>query len=202
MNKNVDKPKGYEISKISDEVILNFKINKKNNKGKIEECFSEIEVINFVANSYKNSCLKLLQEMKKYRTQNDWESTQNFIYNYLPAMFDFRHYLELKMKLLYMDWHNESFHKEHKLSDLLANLEKVTKQSFLIFREPINYIENIEKSLNGLPCVEYFRYLIDKDFNSVKQLKIPMFEFDNIFNYIYQIELQTLNAKINSMSNN
>lgn len=181
----------FNIKLNDDKVIYNFHIGTGSN-----ESFSEKNVLNFVARSYKESCLRLLEQMKHYKKDNE-----KLALLYLPAMFCFRHYLELKLKLLYLDWHNEEFWNTHDLNDLLDDLEKNSTCDMGTFRAPIDYITHLEQ-INNKQTVEFFRYLIDPQFNCKESIEIPMYEFDKIFNFIANIERETTIAKINSLSNN
>ena len=146
------------------------------------ETFSEITLLNFVAQSYADSCLTLLLRMEGYNIDASARENNFCSTRYLPAMFCFRHYLELKLKCLYMVLTRQSFDFNHKLNMLL---EEVKQKGFSnnVFDEPINYIENIE---NGDEA--FFRYLISTKFDCVDEINIPMFEFKRIKNFIIDIE--------------
>lgn len=181
----------YNITLKPDKVEYNFRIGSGT-----QESFSEKNVLNFVARSYKESCLNLLVQMKHYKKDNE-----KLAMLYLPAMFCFRHYLELELKLLYMDWHNEEFWNTHDLNSLLEDLEKNNTCDMGAFRAPIDYITQLEQ-INNKQTVEFFRYLIDPQFNCKESIEIPMFELDKIFHFIGNIETQTTIARINNLSTN
>lgn len=189
----------YRVTKKSDKVIYAFRTKVKSLNNAIQENFSEKNVLYFVARSYKDSCLKLLQQMKSY--DNNITLSENLALLYLPAMFCFRHYLELQLKLLYMDWHKEEYCDSHDLNLLLENLEKNNTCNMSVFKEPIEYITKLEQ-INGKSAVEFFRYLINREFECKESIEIPMFEFDKIFHFIGNIETQTTIARINNLSAN
>ncbi len=155
-----------------------FKLDQYNLKN-----FSEITELNFVAESYARACLTLLKEVNKYNLGNQTSINKKRIYRYLPAMFCFRHYLELRLKCLYMDLTKESFSMEHSLSKLL---EEVKNAGFNMdsFDKAVEYISNLEKNDDS-----YFRYLISKSFKSVDKLTIPVHEFAKVNNWINKIEI-------------
>ena len=200
-NKQVDAPCGYVYKTFDDKVEIDFAYKQKINQTQSVERFSEIEVLNFVARSYEESCLKLLQEMGKYNKADD-DSIRRCMKYYLPAMFAFRHYLELRLKTMYMDYQSKSFDYEHTLSKIYEYLEQETSRSFPAFKEAIDYVEGIEKSISGKPCDEFFRYLIDTNFASVKKLDIPMFEAKKVAGFIEHIEREIIMMRVNSMSTN
>lgn len=147
------------------------------------ETFSEITLLNFVAKSYANSCLTLFKKLTEYNPQETNSiKNESISYRYLPAMFTFRHYLELRLKTLYMVLKKQSFNFDHNLSALLGELKESGFNSN-VFDEPIKFIENYEKGND-----EYFRYLITKNFQCTKKLEIPMFQFDKIKSIIQDIE--------------
>ena len=175
----------------TDKITVDFHFVDNTILGKIEN-FSEKTVIDFVANSYYKSCLTLLAEVKKYVPTDKKSKMDACAYRYLPAMYCFRHYLELKLKYLYMCYANESFNVTcHTLSDLLNEL-KAKGFSSNVFDEPISYIEALEKIKNGQVKEDsYFRYLINKKMVCQESLEIPMYEFSKIKNYITDIEYYT-----------
>ena len=59
-NKQIDAPCGYVYYKtFDDKVEIDFAYKQRINQTQSVERFSEIEVLNFVARSYEESCLKL-----------------------------------------------------------------------------------------------------------------------------------------------
>jgi len=159
----------------------------------VPESFSEKTVLDFVTRSYADSCLTLLDRMSKYKDAEDYTSKNNCAYRYLPAMFCFRHYLELKLKCLYLYFHNESFDTNcHTLQKLLDDLKKNSAFQSDVFDEPIAYISEIEKyEPNGKVEASCLRYLVSNEFKCKEHLRIPMFELAKVRKFILQIERTT-----------
>ena len=159
---------------------LTFRINDKQlNK----QTFSEVALLNFVAKSYAESSLTLLKYVNEYKFEDSYFIKNNRSARYLPAMFCFRHYIELKLKCIYMTLTGTQFNtNEHSLSKLLEEIKEAGFE-LNVFNEPISFIENIEND-----DTSYFRYLISSKFDCVDKLNIPMFQFDKIKNYILEIE--------------
>lgn len=200
ISKKIEKAQGLSFELFDDAVKIVFLPLKE--REKINECnHSEIDIIGFVTNSYKNSCLRLLKEMSRYKCNKDQKSVIDYMHYYLPAMFCFRHYLELKLKYLYMVWCKKSFYMGHSLNNLLSELEDESHTEFSFFEEPIEYINMLESAITSSQ-EEYCRYLIDKDFNSNSSLVIPMFELKRILSYINTIETRTTIMFLNRMSTN
>lgn len=145
--------------------------------------FSEITLLNFVTKSYANSCLTLFKKLTEYNPKDlDNIKNTNIAYRYLPAMFTFRHYIELRLKTLYMILAKQSFTFNHNLSALLKEVKEAGFDKN-VFDEPIKFIDKYEKHND-----EHFRYLITKEFQCTKKLEIPMFQFDKIKKFIQDIE--------------
>ena len=175
-----------------DKIVVDFRFTDSNFRIDTEN-FSEKTVIDFVAKSYYKSCLSLLNQVSKYDYDSKYHEMDNCAYRYLPAMYCFRHYLELKLKYLYMVYANESFNAEsHSLSTLLTEL-KSKGFTHNVFDKPVEYIESLEKIPNSQQhsCDFYFRYLIDRNIVCQESLEIPMFEYEKIKEYILDIEQTT-----------
>ena len=116
------------------------------------------------------------------------------LHYYLPAMFCFRHYIELKLKYLYMYYNHETFNStSHNLQVLLDQLKKKNESPYKIFDDAIEFLKQYEKFVpNGNNFDSYFRYLFDKQFNREEQLTIPIAEISKIENYILEIEFRIL----------
>ncbi len=183
----------YVIRENDRDIEVAFRYKEKLPDGKEQENFNELNVLHFVANSYMNSCICIIEKIKKglHNKKDD------IITLYLPLMFCFRHYLEMKLKLLYVDCANELFDKGHKLSDLRDALNGKGYIDVNIFNSAIDYIENLE---NNYP--EHFRYIVATDYKFTDKLIIPKNVCDVIFNYINHIETAAINARVNSMSTN
>ena len=109
-------------------------------------------------------------------------------------MFCFRHYLELKLKQLYIWCYGESFITDndgHKLNKLLKDLQKDKNVKFEILRRAIDFIEEHEKfSFNGEKDASYFRYLINKKFESEKSLTFRLSDIDKIKLYLTELDFR------------
>lgn len=146
------------------------------------ETFSEITLIDFVAKSYAESCLTLLSKVNNYQV-NDPVNISNYnIYRFLPAMFCFRHYLELRLKCVYMEVYFKSFEISHNLRVLYDNIKEYSPD-FEVFEEPINYIDQFENSDE-----KFFRYLISTKFEPTDSINMPMHDYSKVKNYISNIE--------------
>lgn len=181
------------ISYCEDKMLIDFRINYDPLGINVPESFSEKTVLGFVTRSYADSCITLLDKMRKYKDAKTNTSKDYCAYRYLPAMFCFRHYLELKLKFLYLYYHNESFDTScHSLKGLLEDLKKNSTFLSDVFDEPIAYISELEKfEPNGKVEASCLRYLISNDFKCKEHLEIPMFELDKIKNFILRIEQTT-----------
>ena len=150
------------------------------------ENFSEKTVVYFVARSYYKSCQKLLKQVNKYKPSDRYRQMDDCAYRYLPAMFCFRHYLELKLKYLYMFYADESFNvNSHSLSELLEELKEKGFDGD-VFDKPVAYVESLENSHGNGDL--YFRYLLNKNLECPDSLEIPMFELSDIRQFITDIE--------------
>jgi hypothetical protein len=190
---------GYKY--FDDRVTIDFSIDRIID-GNLKSNFSEMNIINFDANSYRVCCLTLLKNMTKYKDAQTYSEKEYFASMYLPAMFCFRHYIELKLKFLYMYFCKETFTPTHDLNTLLADLKNNSDFTLSVFDEPIDYINNVEQFMpDGKVEVAYFRYLCDLNFEWQKHLEIPMFEHEKIRQYILNIENRVLSFIQNKFVN-
>lgn len=185
-------PNYYLVTDNKNESIVSFKYIEKYPDGSEQENFNPLNVIDFVAKSYQNSCLSLIEKINKGLTKD-----RRSLISLLPLLFCFRHYIELKLKLLYADNKNEEFSTCHDLIKLKENLERDCNYNADIFDEPINYIANLENGHN-----EHFRFLVTKDFTFTDKIIIPTNIGEKIFNYIHRIETSTTQSRINRLSTN
>ena len=158
-----------------------------------KEPFSEYSTLGYVVESYKNSCLLLVQKLEE--SKNCSEDRIKYLSTlYLPVMFCFRHYLELKLKQLYIWCYGESFitdNNGHKLNKLLKDLQKDKNVKFEILRKAIDFIKEHEIfSFNGEKDASYFRYLINKKFESEKSLTFRLSDIDKIKLYLTEIDFR------------
>lgn len=181
-------PRYLRIEGDNNKAIIHFKNEGSNNPS------SEFQVLEFVINSYKTSCITLLNELKRYTQLENVKDKITMLQYYLPAMFCFRHYIELKLKYLYMYYNHETFNSSsHNLQVLLDQLKKKNESPYKIFDDAIEFLKQYEKFVpNGNNFDSYFRYLFDKQFNREEKLTIPIAEISKIENYILEIEFRIL----------
>lgn len=158
-----------------------FRYTMKNDPARTELA-GDIRLLDFVATSYAESCLTLLKRINEYENEDSLSTNKAKAYRYLPAMFCFRHYLESRLKYLYMEITREYPDPNYGLTDLLDSI-KQNGFNLTIFDEPIKHIDQIEKNRT-----EHFRYLIAEKFADADDLEIPAYEFDRIKGYITNIE--------------
>ncbi len=144
-----------------------------------------IKAFSFVSNSYMSGCLKLFSQMEKMECS---DIIKNELF--LPAMFCFRHYIELRLKFIYARTKKTTTDEVkqlagkngHKLQSLLQAI-KGKGVNTTVFDEPIKFINTYENNE-----VEYFRYMIDKNFQSYNELKEILNYYKKIREYILSIE--------------
>lgn len=188
----------YVVQNNQDNTTVRFRFNVNLQDETTQENFSELNVLNFVVNSYKNSCLYMANIINK----NQSKKRSELLSLYIPLNFCFRHYLELKLKLLYSDFTDETFLFDHSFSDLTKDLKNNANYKANIFDAPIKYIENIEK---GYP--EHFRYLMHKDKTTkrkifTEEIIMPNNIGETIINFINHIETGTQIERLNRLSTN
>ena len=139
-----------------DATVLQFEYKATTQKG-VETQFCELGELTYVAESYFRSSIKLLSEVEKIDITKDYKYNYNLSFYFLPAMFCFRHYVELKMKIVYLDIKKDEFIFNHELQCLRDKIESLgfTKHCF---DDAIALIDSYEKGQ-----VEFFRYLLGKD---------------------------------------
>lgn len=178
------------ITYAPDEMVIDFK-SSNGILGLEGESFSEKTVFQFVTQSYAYSCLTLLSKIENYSQTDDYKQRDLCAYRFLPAMFCFRHYLELKLKHLYMHYFNESFLPTHDLNELYKDLKKDGRFNMSIFEEPIKFVENFERFIpDGKIEEAYFRYLADKKFRFQEQIKISLRDVSKVREFINEIEFR------------
>lgn len=158
---------------------FNFKIKLEN---KTEKFSSEINLLDFVARSYAESSLTLSNKILNYSPNNSLVDIKYEAYRFLPAMFCFRHSVELRLKYFYMLIKRESFDNKHSLSELLKILKDNHFQSD-IFDKAIEFINNFEGNKD-----EHFRYLIDTSFNCEYKIEIKKSDIENVIKFVKEIE--------------
>ncbi len=181
MNKQLNNLDGsivYMCAK--DKVIIDFCQDEKEP--------SELLELKFVVDSYFESCCVLLQQVKKYQHAKNFQTQKKYILKYLPAFFCFRHYVELKMKYLYMLYTRNTCPTTHDLTNLKTQLCDATGCRFDIFSKAISFIERNEHVDENARCVEYSRYLADRNFNFANSVSVDMDEVAEMLERIIEIE--------------
>lgn len=144
---------------------LHFEYDIQNN-GTNETQFSEIGELSYVAESYFKSAIYLISKVDDIEHETDTKKQYNLSFYFLPAMFCFRHYVEMKLKIVFLRMKKDKFFIIHNLNDMKDEIENMgfTKNCF---KEAIDFIETYEKGQ-----VEFFRYLLDKSNVFTKEFKI------------------------------
>jgi len=182
------KPKGYlgatEYQLFDSYARINFLFKGGLGDDEMFVNFSEINILNFVADSYKCSCLTLFLKLREYVNVKTLAGTIYCAYRYLPAMFCFRHYIELRLKCFYMK-QNREFCEVCNGHNLTEICNKIKEKGFSLkaIKQAIEYVNNIEKNDET-----FFRYLISPSYNCSKNIKIEMLEYDKIRGIITEIE--------------
>lgn len=176
-----------------DKITIDFRVDG--------EPYSELSVLKFITDSYKNCCLELLAKFEHYNFHDLEKKNIHLASFYLPAMFCFRHYIELKLKYLYAHYYKESFLMNsdgHKLKKLLEDLQKRYNNKFGIFNKAIEWIDNHEKIKPLEDSIDsYFRYLADKEFNFESHLEISITEIKEWIENIGELEFRLEQIKQN-----
>ncbi len=144
---------------------LHFEYDIKNGNSS-ETQFSEIGELSYVAESYFRSAIHLISKVDEIENQSDVKKQYNLSFYFLPAMFCFRHYVEMKLKIVFLRMKKDKFFIIHNLNEMKDEIENMgfTKNCF---NEAIEFIESYEKGQ-----VEFFRYLLNKSNVFTKEFKI------------------------------
>lgn len=173
---------GISYSYYNDLAVIDFCDNDK-------QLPAELMEFKFVVDSYFESCFILLIEVEKYLSAENIKEKRLSLLKYLPAVFCFRHYIELKLKFLYMKHTGTSFNSNtHDLSVLLKELQNVSGLEYAIFNNSISYIEKMEKTVNNTNFVAFSRYLVDNQFNFQKNINIVLKDVKKIKQNLIEIE--------------
>ena len=183
------------ISYINSNRSYSFDNNKINiNFYNKEQSFSEYSTLGYVVESYKNSCLLLVEKLEQCKNCSEGQIKYLSTF-YLPTMFCFRHYLELKLKQLYIWYYGESFRADkdgHKLNKLFDDLQKHPSVDLVCLKRAINFVEEREKiSFTEKNDITYFRYLINKNFESEKSLTFTLSDIDEIKFHLTELDFRT-----------
>lgn len=147
-------------------------------------CFrNDASILFFVANSYKSAFLCLGKEIENRFEKNKEKEIEHLI---LPYLFNFRHYVELVLKALYVTLTGESPKITHSLNELVSNInDKLTNLDYceidkgqgLFFisekkfedtkKECLKTVEKIKILIveysKDEPVVEYYRYIFENE---------------------------------------
>lgn len=148
---------------------------------------SELLETKFVIDSYFESCCTLLYKVEQYRNAQNINDRKKCLLNYLPAFFCFRHYLELRLKYLYMLHTNKVFSAKHDLSILHESLRNASGLKYDVFNKPIELVESIER-INNYKCSEFSRYLITKQFDFKKKIDVVIDDTMKMREMLIEIE--------------
>ena len=189
---NEGKYNAVKITNIPDGTVLQFEYEVVTGMG-IKTQFCELGELTYVAESYFRSSMKLLSNVDEINNSKDVKTNYNLSFYFLPAMFCFRHYVELKMKIIYLDLKKDKFIVAHDLHFLRDEIEALglTKHCF---DDAIALIDSYE---NGQD--EFFRYLLSKDFVFTKDIKIPYHLKNKIENIYFTIEQYSSNYFSNEL---
>lgn len=142
---------------------------------------NDASILFFVANSYKSAFLCLGKEI-----ENRFDKNKEIEHLILPYLFNFRHYVELMLKALYVTLTGESPKITHSLNELVSNInDKLTNLDYceidkgqgIFFISEKKFkdakdecLETVEKLKNLIaeyskdePVVEYYRYIFENE---------------------------------------
>lgn len=171
----------YEFS--DDWFTLNLRFNGGMDIGEEDiENFSEEMILGYLATCYENSCLTLISILEKYTSTENVIEKRNIASRYLPAMFCFRHFVELKLKELCIGIKNELPDSVHDIKALKKHLIKELNISIGAFDNAWNFIKNKEKGSQT-----FFRYLSKNADEYVDKLHFSVEEFDMVRKLILDI---------------
>ena len=188
----------YEFG--DDWYTVNFSFNGGMDKDEEDiENFSEEMVLGYLATCYANSCLTLISILEKYNTTENLTEKRNIASRYLPAMFCFRQYVELKLKELYIDIKNELPNFIHDIEVLKNSIERELKVNIVAFDQALDFIKDKEKRSQT-----FFRYLSKNASEYVDKLQFCVAEFDTVRKLILNIgkcSQEIKNRKLQENSN-
>ena len=152
---------------------------------------NDASVLFSLANSYWAATLAIEEQIKIGFELEDIKKVSKLI---IPYLFNFRHFVELSIKALFMGTRGEKLENTHDICKLFARMKDVVlklerddrKGIFAISDEEYDDAKtNIEEYLKQMedilipyfkkePAVEYYRFLFDRDNN----LDFPEIDFD------------------------
>lgn len=146
------------------------------------ENFSEEMVFGYLATSYANSCLTLISILENYNTTEDLIVKRNIASHFLPAMFCFRQYVELKLKELYVNIKKELPNFNHDIESLKNAIENELDFNIIAFNEALDFIKAKEKKSQT-----FFRYLSKNASEFVDKIEFCVAEFGVVRKIIEEI---------------
>lgn len=193
-NKSINVERFFQYKFYDDKIQIDFQVN--------DYPCAELVAFEFATASYENAALLLFTELEHYSVQDTKIRKQYMSTLYLPAMFCFRHYIELQVKSLYMWYFRKPLSLDNKnlhiLRQLFEELQKKSNNKFTIIATAIEYIEKYEKfSTSHAYDSSYFRYLANKNYDFEEHLEIPISDIGKIKNYIIEIDFRTKQIKQN-----
>lgn len=155
------------------------------NGGKFETQFSEVGELSYVAESYFKSAIQLISKVDDIENKTEIKKQYDLSFYFLPAMFCFRHYIELKLKIIFLRIKKDQFYLTHDLNEIKNEIENMgfTKHCF---DKAIEFINSYEKGQ-----VEFFRYLLDTANKFTKDIKIKNKTKEKMMEFYMQIEHYT-----------
>ena len=109
------------------------------------ENFSEQKILDYLATCYANSCLTLLSSLEKYTQTENLIEKRNIAYRYLPAMFCFRHFVELKLKGIYVEIKNEMPDFNHDLEKIKKIIEENLNKPLIAYQQALDFLKRKKK---------------------------------------------------------
>ena len=152
---------------------------------------NDASILFFSANSYRSAFLCLGKELEN---RFDNSKVKNIGHMILPYLFNFRHFVELELKALYVTLTGESPQITHSLNELICNINnKLTNLDYCdidkgqgIFFKSEKFFEDTKKEcletveklkvliaqyIEDEPAVEYYRYIFENEtVNKKKEL--------------------------------
>lgn len=154
------------------------------------ENFSEQKILDYLATCYANSCLTLLSSLEKYTQTENLIEKRNIAYRYLPAMFCFRHFVELKLKGIYVEIKNEMPDFNHDLEKIKKIIEENLNKPLIAYQQALDFLEEKEKSSQT-----FFRYLSNKSKEFVDKIHFSMKETETVRKLISDINICSQDIK-------
>ena len=173
-------------------------------------CFrNDASILFFASNSYRSAFLSLGRDLNNRFEKYILKDIEHLI---IPYLFNFRHFVELELKALYVAITNKSPVLTHDLKKLLdvagdaleyINFEKIdkmyydmTEEKFNELKEEVisvfNHLKRMVEQYNSTEvAVEYYRYIFEND-KKVLSLKNPIIQLD--FNATNELFLNIRNS--------